>query len=1189
MQLSRLCGVSLDKVAAISVAVTIALSGALVGCGGDDGESSPGTGASGGTGGTAGTTGGTGGTAGTTGGTGGGGTGGVSGSGGFAGSAGSGGVAGQSGAAGMAGQGGTAGQAGGSGSGGAGGQPQQACDTPTFNPVAGTYTGAQNVAISTTTSGATIYYTTDGTQPTTSSKVYSSEIAVSVDTTIRAMCNSATTTNSQVAVASYVIQNAAVEAPSFNPTASVQNNDFLLALTTTTAGATICFTLDGSTPSCSNGSCQGSAQTYNGQTQIPINGNVTNPATGEVTVNAIACKANAPSSTSLAQKYTLQVATPKLAGPDPGQYDYTNTSLTPLLSTATTGTVNALYSTSASNLPSCTTGLPVTGNLPTSWNISESSGNQTFYFAACKAGYKGSDVYTASYDFKLAQPTFNPAGGDYDKTQNVAVTNPNAGVSNDWLCTTSDGSAPACGTTQGTCGGTGVSGGTVGVLTDGTSLKSIVCGSSPAFVTSDAADSGAYNLDLDPIEFTPPNGTPVNAGTGQLAVTIDQDTTGGAGQTYSFICWSVDGTTPDCTCTAAGLTKTSGNSVSVPAASVTAGTTIKAIACDDGSSPAGSALAPASGSATYPSAAQMATPSIDPSGSTQNDWVSVEFTNNDATRTALVCYTTDGSTPTPTATCGAQGTTSCTTSLAVGASTTVDDLVKSTNVTVKAVACDVANPHMKSDSAVATQTYQLKVDNPALSVASPAPGSVPVGSSIAWGSATTKATVTFFYTTDGSTPSCAGGGTTSVGTSYHMVDASKTTIKVIACAPMMTPSDVITWTYSYYVEPPALTPGSGTYNDYPLVQFTNSPTDSTFACITFDGSTPTCNASACGFGSTQLTPAGYYVVGSGTIKAVACYPGLASSSIASATYALEVGAIQWSPDPATTYSTPKSVTFSVSPDPDLLLGVNIPPVVEYDVCWVTGSVSVPQQPATCAGLGTYLNTNTGASWSCVKDTGGPYQVLPNPIADTTTVTAVACKTNMVWSTSQKTYTFNPYSHTIVIDGANDFTAGNEAISTSVGGDTAYLSWDADNIYLGYKGYSPLSGETVDVYFGDGVQGTTSGDPIGPLPVNALYHLMWKNTSGTTAVVRKWTPGSPGSWGDDTSVVVSVGWTGGAGYDYVELSISRTAIGDPSVLAMFGGLLDATNSSYVAIWPPTASNYYELQLLASTVPNASTIK
>jgi hypothetical protein len=59
--------------------------------------------------------------------------------------------------------------------------------TPTFSPAAGTYTAAQSVTISDTKPGATIYYTTNGTTPTTSSTVYSGPITVSASETLEAM------------------------------------------------------------------------------------------------------------------------------------------------------------------------------------------------------------------------------------------------------------------------------------------------------------------------------------------------------------------------------------------------------------------------------------------------------------------------------------------------------------------------------------------------------------------------------------------------------------------------------------------------------------------------------------------------------------------------------------------------------------------------------------------------------------------------------------------------------------------------------------------------------------------------------------------------------------------------------------------------------------------------------------------
>jgi hypothetical protein len=59
--------------------------------------------------------------------------------------------------------------------------------TPTFSPVAGGYSSAQTVSMSSATPGATIYFTTDGTTPTTGSQVYSGAIMVSATETVQAI------------------------------------------------------------------------------------------------------------------------------------------------------------------------------------------------------------------------------------------------------------------------------------------------------------------------------------------------------------------------------------------------------------------------------------------------------------------------------------------------------------------------------------------------------------------------------------------------------------------------------------------------------------------------------------------------------------------------------------------------------------------------------------------------------------------------------------------------------------------------------------------------------------------------------------------------------------------------------------------------------------------------------------------
>ena len=75
--------------------------------------------------------------------------------------------------------------------------------TPTFSPAGGTYYEPQTVSIDCNTEGATIYYTTDGTEPTAESSVYSSPISVSTTTTIKAMAVKEGLDNSAVAVATY--------------------------------------------------------------------------------------------------------------------------------------------------------------------------------------------------------------------------------------------------------------------------------------------------------------------------------------------------------------------------------------------------------------------------------------------------------------------------------------------------------------------------------------------------------------------------------------------------------------------------------------------------------------------------------------------------------------------------------------------------------------------------------------------------------------------------------------------------------------------------------------------------------------------------------------------------------------------------------------------------------------------------
>ena len=78
--------------------------------------------------------------------------------------------------------------------------------TPTFTPEAGTYMDAQTVTIECATEGATLHYTTDGTDPTEESPVYNGPITVNTDMTLKAMGVKANWLNSDIASATYVIR-----------------------------------------------------------------------------------------------------------------------------------------------------------------------------------------------------------------------------------------------------------------------------------------------------------------------------------------------------------------------------------------------------------------------------------------------------------------------------------------------------------------------------------------------------------------------------------------------------------------------------------------------------------------------------------------------------------------------------------------------------------------------------------------------------------------------------------------------------------------------------------------------------------------------------------------------------------------------------------------------------------------------
>ncbi len=163
---------------------------------------------------------------------------------------------------------------------------------PVFSPQAGSYSVPQSVTLNDGTAGAVIYYTTNGTAPTTSSSVYSGPIAVGIGTTtIKAMAIASGSSQSAVVTATYIVGQQVTATPTFSPAAGTYATTQSVTLNDSTAGAVIYYTTNGTTPTTSS-------TVYSGPITV---------AASE-TLEAIAVAPNAQASATATAAYTIQNA-----------------------------------------------------------------------------------------------------------------------------------------------------------------------------------------------------------------------------------------------------------------------------------------------------------------------------------------------------------------------------------------------------------------------------------------------------------------------------------------------------------------------------------------------------------------------------------------------------------------------------------------------------------------------------------------------------------------------------------------------------------------------------------------------------------------------------------------------------------------------------------------------------------------
>jgi hypothetical protein len=158
--------------------------------------------------------------------------------------------------------------------------------TPTSSLPGGTYTSNQNVTLSSATPGAAIYYTTDGTDPTTSSILYTGSISISATTALKAMAVKPAMTNSGIFTAQYTM---AAAVPVASPTSGTFDDSLTLYLSSATEGASIYYSTNGSDPT---------AQSikYDGSIYLTTNS----------VIKAIAIKSGLENSSIMSESYNIK-------------------------------------------------------------------------------------------------------------------------------------------------------------------------------------------------------------------------------------------------------------------------------------------------------------------------------------------------------------------------------------------------------------------------------------------------------------------------------------------------------------------------------------------------------------------------------------------------------------------------------------------------------------------------------------------------------------------------------------------------------------------------------------------------------------------------------------------------------------------------------------------------------------------
>jgi hypothetical protein len=795
---------------------------------------------------------------------------------------------------------------------------------PGFNPTTTKQTNDFLVSLS-SSSGATICYTTDGNMPTctngtcgSGSQTYGGT-GVSINGSITNSAGQVTVTalacqsglpDSTAANQVYTLQAAAptmIVAGLTPPdgralmysSAAQSGNGYMPTISDSTTGSNIWITTGTTPPSCITGTQVGNPHTFSGPT--PADGLYNN-----TTYQAIGCKTNYAPSDVVSFPYTVTLNNPV---PQSAAAPHYKTFTASVDDSANLGSSDALCATNDGTMPTCGTGASCShGDASTMLAVS-TTGTIINVVACAPSGLNSSQaVPSGAYVLMLAPPyldkpgvdtsgnpltSFTFAPGTTSGMENIAETTPVTGPQGyDYACISKTATAD-CSCTS-TSANYVLPAAFTGAVTAnaGDTWSVIGCANSTTGFANSVATTVSYQAAG---HATPPSISPSNPGPFSTQQTITLTNMDG---NASYLCWTTDGSTPTAngscaatgttTCTTTTIGTTSGSNTYAVTTKVEANnTTVKAIACNSTELPPS---APTSQLLTF----QLAEPDV--SATTTGDLngggqvggsQTITFSTASDFDSETLNWSDDGSAV------------NCTTAQHTGAATPHSYVVPTgaTSVSLHIIACGTA----QLASAPRIVTLTVGAATPVITTDQIASGPNASKPQSPWENAFT---LTITSPTSGATicyrsgngaqgtPTCTSNGTTATcdanstpaanGVSF-MVTTSGTSVTAVACTPTLTTTGSATASFTLNVTPVALSSTTAascavTYTLAPAASTIGGPTATATLCWSTTASFTYCgpqNASTpagvtCGAYTSTDLPA---ISTSGTVYYTTCKTG----------------------------------------------------------------------------------------------------------------------------------------------------------------------------------------------------------------------------------------------------------------------------------------------------------------------------